>query len=72
MEQVLLKSQVGPMEITYRPTDTQRFKFVWGFDNDFKCAVPLKWWEERADTVFDRESGKLFRQVFQPLQRITT
>ena len=76
MEQVLLKSRIGPHEITYRPLDEwgvpQRIGFAWNFDNDFRCAVPLKWWEEVRDKVMDRDANLTFGEAFLPLQRITT
>jgi hypothetical protein len=74
MEQVLLKSRIGPMTITYRPLDKmgvpQKSVFEWGFDNDFKCAVPLTWWNDVESQVMDRKTNLKYSEAFLPLRRM--
>lgn len=75
MEQVLLKSRIGPHQITYRPLDEhgnpQKVVFEWGFDNDFKCAVPLTWWNEMEPQIMDKTTDLKYSEAFLPLKRIS-
>lgn len=74
MEQVLLKSRIGPHQITYRPLDENgyplRFVFEWSFDNDFKCPVPLNWWNEQESKMLDPKNNLRYSEAFTPLKRI--
>lgn len=69
MEQVLLKSKVGPTKIRYGDPFSQDRKpiFVADFslENDCRAEVPEWWWEQMQGQPFD--SDLKYREAFIPL-----
>jgi hypothetical protein len=77
MEQVLLKSKVGPVEFEHRPTVLTDFgvdfgtisKFIFRDDDGSDCRtyVPVPIWEEIRDTLFNARDKVTFGDIFKEL-----
>lgn len=70
MEQVTLKSRVGPVTLMYRPIVETRLgpmpdkiEFNFNQDNDFRVAVPKDWWEQIKDQHLDRNINLLYKEA---------
>lgn len=74
MDTVRLYFKHGPQTITIRSRKETPFgseptkeTVVWDFDNSFKAAVPLWWWNSIQNEYFLREDHLRYRDVFIPL-----
>jgi hypothetical protein len=57
METVTLKSQVGPVHLTYRPDPYSKAEYDFNFDNNFMVTVPKSWWEANEGATLDSNEG---------------
>lgn len=63
METVRLRSKVGPLHCTWRPTPLDKLHFDWTFDNNLRCEVPARWWESIKDSFLDSRTGVKYKQA---------
>lgn len=71
METVTLKYRYGTHQCTWRPIRTvdgmsryEKHVFDWNLDNDSRVAVPLEWWNEIQDKVFNPRDNLKYKDVF--------
>lgn len=76
MGTVTLKSKVGSFDFRWRefvkhPTTGkehyENVSYEFNFDNDFRCAVPVKVWEGVRDLFVDAKIGKRYSDILRPL-----
>ena len=74
MDTVKLKSKRGVVSFRQRVISTHKdsgkkfyemHNFVFNFDNDFKCDVPVQVWEDVKNKQFSEEF--LYKDIFQQL-----
>lgn len=76
MGTVTLKSKVGSFEFRYRmfvkhpETGKEHYENVlyeFNSANDFRCAVPVKVWEDVRDNFADNKQHARYSDILQPL-----